>query len=382
MKNNKNLAQWLLFFLLGLALIVVYKAFDSLGWLWESFRLLLDIMTPFVVGFGIAFVLYGPVKHIGGWIAKSKYRFWQKAARPLAVLITYLLAFGLLTGLVWIVIPALVDAVKDFIGAVPTYYNNVMHFLSPHLQEGGLLAGLDLQAKIDELYALVQEYLTVDRIFSYATGLWQATSSIIDIVMAVIVSVYMLLGRESLVSALKSVLGLVFKPKTMKSLLHYGHKITKIFYSYLYSQFLDALVVGVLATIGFLLARMPNAPVFGMLLGLMNMVPYFGALIGGVLSVLIMLLTGNFYGAVFIAIYIIVMQQLDANIIQPRIVGDNVGLKAIYVLLGITVFGGLFGFWGIFLGAPFMAVIQLLLTDYIRYRNVQMAVKAPPKDNV
>ena len=187
--------------------------------------------------------------------------------------------------------------------------------------------------------------------------------------LAIIVSVYMLLGRESLVRATKLVLGLVFKPKTMASLSLYGHKTAKIFYNYIYSQFLDALVVGVLATIGFLLARMPNAPVFGMLLGLMNMVPYFGALIGGVVSVLIMLLSGNFYGAVFIAIYIIVMQQIDANIIQPRIIGENVGIRPIYVLLGITVFGGLIGFWGIFLGAPFMAVIQLLVIDYIAYRK-------------
>lgn len=366
-----------MFFLLGLALIVVYKAFDSLGWLWEAFRLLLDILTPFVVGFGIAFVLYGPVKHIDAFFRKSKHRFWQKLARPLAVLITYLLALGLLTGLVWIVIPALVDAVRDFIGAVPTYYENVMDFLRPHLAEGGLLADFDIQSKINDLYAQLQEKLTVESFLGYAKGLWKATSSVIDVIMAVIVSVYMLLGRESLVAALKSVLGLVFKPKTMRSISHYGHKISKIFYSYLYSQLMDALVVGVLATIGFLLARMPNAPVFGMLLGLMNMVPYFGALIGGVLSVLIMLLTGNFYGAIFIAIYIIVMQQIDANIIQPRIVGDNVGLKAIYVLLGITVFGGLFGFWGIFLGAPFMAVIQLLLTDYIRYRKTKAMGKTP-----
>lgn len=369
MKNNKNLAQWVTLFLLGLALIVVYKAFDSLGWLWTVFRHLLTILTPFVVGFGIAFVLYGPANRLESWIGKSKWKFFKKAARPLSVLITYVLALGILAGVVVIVIPALVEAIGDFVSAVPTYYENVTALLRPHLQEGGLLEGFDLQAKLNEMYAVVQQYLTVDRILSYLGSLWQATASIIDVIMAVIVSVYMLLGRESLVAALKSVLGLIFKPRTMRTLSHYGHKIAKIFYGYLYSQLLDALVVSVLATIGFLLAKMPNAPVFGMLLGLMNMVPYFGALIGGVLSVLIMLLTGNVYGALFIAVYIIVMQQIDANIIQPRIVGDQVGLKAIYVLLGITVFGGLFGFWGIFLGAPFMAVIQLLLTDYIRYRN-------------
>jgi len=369
MKHNKNLAQWVTLFLLGLALIVVYKAFDSLGWIWAAFLRLLSILTPFVIGFVIAFLLFGPVNRIDGFFRKRKAKFFQKAARPLAVLIVYVLALGLVAGLVYIVIPALVTALKDFIANVPVYYTNVMSFLQQYTQSGGLLENFDVQGKINEMYAFVQQYLTVERMLSYLSSISQVTSSVVDGVMAIIVSVYMLLGRESLVAACKSVLGLVFKPRTMESMSLYGHKTARIFYNYIYSQLIDALVVGVLATIGFLLARMPNAPVFGMLLGIMNMVPYFGALIGGVLSVLIMLLSGNFYGALFIAIYIIVMQQIDANIIQPRIIGDNVGIRPIYVLLGITVFGGLFGFWGIFLGAPCMAVIQMLLTDYIRYRE-------------
>ncbi len=369
MKNNKNIAQWVTLFLLGLALIVVYKAFDSLGWIWNVFLRLLSILTPFVAGFIIAFLLFAPVNRIDGFFRKRKAKFFQKAARPLSVLIVYVLALGAVVGLVYIVIPALIAALGDFVANVPTYYANVMSFLQQYTQPGGLLENFDIQSKINELYAFVQQYLTVERILSYVSSISRVTSSVVDGVMAVIVSVYMLLGRESLVSASKSVLGLVFKPRTMQSLSLYGHKTARIFYNYIYSQLLDALVVGVLATIGFLLARMPNAPVFGMLLGIMNMVPYFGALIGGVLSVLIMLLSGNLYGALFIAIYIIVMQQIDANIIQPRIIGDNVGIRPIYVLLGITVFGGLFGFWGIFLGAPCMAVVQMLLTDYIRYRH-------------
>ncbi len=369
MKNNKNLAQWITMFLLGLALIVVYKAFDSLGWIWSSFLRLLSILTPFVIGFIIAFLLFGPVNRIEGFFRKRKPKFFQKAARPLAVIIVYVLALGLVAGLVYIVIPALIAALKDFIANVPAYYANVMSFLQQYTQSGGLLENFDIQGKINEMYTLVQQYLTVERMLSYLSSISQVTSSVVDGVMAIIVSVYMLLGRESLVSACKSVLGLIFKPRTMQSMSLYGHKTARIFYNYIYSQLIDALVVGVLATIGFLLARMPNAPVFGMLLGIMNMVPYFGALFGGVLSVLIMLLSGNLYGALFIAIYIIVMQQIDANIIQPRIIGDNVGIRPIYVLLGITVFGGLFGFWGIFLGAPCIAVIQMLLTDYIQYRN-------------
>ena len=135
--------------------------------------------------------------------------------------------------------------------------------------------------------------------------------------------------------------------------------------------------------IGMQIIGVPNGWLLGLMTGTMNMIPYFGAIIGGVFSVLITLLSGSLYQAIFVAIYVVVMQQIDGNILQPRIVGNSIGLKPIYVLLSITVFGGLMGFWGIFLGVPIMAVIQMLLKDLIRYRSqkrrmVRLAAEGEP----
>lgn len=365
MKVNKGVAQWLSWLLLGSCLIVVYKVFDNLGAIGGIFSRFVSILTPFIVGFAIAFLLYAPVKWLDDLFHRSKWKWLHRAARPIAVAIVYLLALVLVGLLVYAAIPALVSAIKDFIENSPTYYDKALEFV----RGNEWLAWLELETKIKELYQTITKLLTVDRVLGYLTELMHFATSFIDVLLAFIVSVYMLLGKESLIRAVKSVFGLAFKPKTMDFFSVYCHKIAKIFYNYFYSQAIDAVVVGVLATIGFLLARLPNAPVLGMMLGLMNMVPYFGALIGGVICVLVALLSGNFYGALFVAIYIIVMQQIDANIIQPRIVGQTVGIRPIYVLLGITVFGGLYGFWGIFLGAPIIAVIQMLVTDYIAVRN-------------
>lgn len=369
MKPNKNLAQGLSLFLVGFALIVVYKMFDSLAEIGGMFGKLFSILTPFVVGFVLAFLLYMPAKKIEKLFLRGKGKAWKKIARPVSVAIVYLLALGILALIIYLAIPALVRALVDFVGEVPTYYNNVMAFIQEYSAPGSLLESFDVEGKIKELYTFVQSQLTVDRILSYVQSVVSFTSSLVDVLMAFVVSIYMLLGREYLFRAVRAVSGLFMKEKTITFVSGYLHKISKIFYNYVYSQLLDALVVGVLATIGFLLARMPNAPALGIMLGVMNMVPYFGALIGGVICVLIALLSGNFYGALFVAAYILVMQQIDANIIQPRIVGETVGLKPIYVLLGITVCGGLLGFWGILLGAPVMAVVQLLLTDYIAARK-------------
>lgn len=367
MKVNKGVAQWLGWLLLGSCLIVVYKVFDNLGEIGGVFAKFASILTPFIVGFAIAFLLYAPVKWLDDLFHRSKWKWLHRAARPISVAIVYLLAIVIVGLLVYAAIPALLVAIKDFANNAPNYYKNALEVV----RNNEWLSWLELESKIKELYQTITEMLTVDRVLGYLTSVVEFATSFVDVLMALIVSVYMLLGKESLIRALKSVCGLVFKPKAMDFFSVYSHKIAKIFYNYFYSQAIDAVVVGILATIGFLLARLPNAPVLGMMLGLMNMVPYFGALIGGVICVGIALLTGNFYGALFVAIYIIVMQQIDANIIQPRIVGQTVGIRPIYVLLGITVFGGLYGFWGILLGAPIIAVIQMLLTDYIAVRNKQ-----------
>lgn len=369
MKPSKNLAQWLSVFLVGFALIAVYKMFDSLAEIGGMVGSVFKILTPFVAGFVIAFLLYAPAKRVEALFLRGKGKFWKKIARPVSVAIVYLLGVGVLALAVYLAVPALVKALIDFVNAVPTYYQNVMGLVQDLSQEGGLLAGFDVQEKLRELYAQLQQYLTVDRILEYARSVLSFTSSVVDVLMAVVVSVYMLLGREHLFRAVRSVSGLFMKERSLCLVSGYLHKTAKIFYSYVYSQLVDAVVVSVLATIGFLLARMPNPVALGIMMGALNLIPYFGAIIGGVLSVLIALMSGNFYGALFIGIYILVMQQIDANIIQPRIVSDNVGLKPIYVLLGITICGGLLGFWGILLGAPVMAVVQMLLTDYIAYRE-------------
>ncbi len=369
MKVSKNVGQWLGLFLLGLCLIVVYKTFDNLGAINNVLGQFTSILTPFIAGFAIAFLLYAPVKRLDALFRRCKWRFMQRIARPLAVFIVYVLALALLVLIVYAAIPALIQALREFIEQLPAYYSKVMAVVKTYTAEGGLLEGFDIESKIQELYTGLQQFLTVDRVISYLGSVVRFATSLLDVVMAFIVSVYMLISKEALVRAVRSVSGLIFKPKTMQFFSVYLGKTAKIFYNYFYSQAIDALVVGVLATIGFLLARLPNAPVLGMMLGIMNMIPYFGALIGGVVCVLVALLSGNFYGALFVAIYILVMQQVDANIIQPRIVGQTVGLRPIYVLLGITVGGGLYGFWGIFLGVPVMAVIQMLLTDYIDVRN-------------
>ncbi len=369
-------------FIFAVAVIVVYKTFDNFDSIWGFFGKILGILSPFVIGFGLAFLLLAPCRWLENRLLRVHNRFLQRGARILSILVVYLL-LGLIVALILVfAIPALARAIVGFVKELPAYFETAKNWAED--MGGSLFQNFDLDGKLEEIYANILSKINIDTVTASLQGVINFTSSLLNIFMAVIISVYMLASRESLIRALKVVCGLFMKEKWINTVGGYLHKAGDIFYKYLYSALLDACLMGVVVSIGLLIFRVPYALLLGMVVGLLNMIPYFGALIGGVGCALIALLSGNIYTALAVAVYILVMQQLDGNLIQPKIIGTGIGIKPIYVLLAITVGGGLFGFWGIVLGVPFMAVLQMLLQDYIQYRNslkIEPAVAdSPPEE--
>lgn len=369
MKKMPRLRQWLWWFSLAAAIILLYKLCSNLTQIGPVLGTVAGILAPFIGGFALAFFLHGPCNWIEGRLLRLRGRLWQKAARPISLVAVYLGLLGALALLVYLLIPTLVTSLTSLLRALPGYLESAKVRLEEFARPGGLLAGFELQEKLNEVYqaalALVNKLLTTENLLSALRGVLNVTTSLVDVVLSVIVSAYMLAGRERLGRETGQVLGLFVKPARLAVLKDYARRIGDIFNKYFYGAFLDALVVGVVASIGLLIFRVPYAVAMGMLLGLLNMIPYFGAIIGCVGIVILTLLSKNIYAALGVAIFVIVVQQVDSNIIQPRIVGGSVGLRPIYVLLGVTLFGGLLGFWGIILGVPLMAVIQMLVKDKI-----------------
>ena len=373
--------RWLWYFSLLAALIVVFKLCDNLGKVVGAIGFILNILSPFVAGLLIAFLLHHPSLWIEKQIQRLKGRFWQVTARPISLVVVYLVLLGLLTLLISLVLPNLTSSLADLVKSLPGYFDAALVRLdglihSEFFQQYDLAATLEQlkQSLIDTATRL----LSTENVLNALRGVLNVTTSLVDVVIAIIVSVYILSGREHLMRATRALFGLFMKEGRVHTATVYGHRIAAIFYNYFYGALLDALVVGVVVSVGLSIFRVPYAVLLGMLLGLLNMIPYFGALIGGVAIALVTLLTGGFYAALGVTIFVVVVQQVDANVIQPRVVGGSVGLRPIYVLLAITLFGGLFGFWGIFLGVPLMACIQMFVKDAI-HKKTQKADKKPTK---
>ena len=380
MEKKKPTRRWIWYFSLIAALIVVFKLCDNFGQVLGTVGKLIGILAPFVAGLMIAFLLHHPSLWIEKQIKKLKGRFWQIVARPFALVAVYLVLIGALALIGALVLPRLTENLFDLIRSLPGYIEKAMARLND-LQQTEFMQRFNLAETLDQVYTslldTVTRLLSTENVMTALRGVLNFTTSIVDVVIALIVSVYMLSGREYLMRELKVLCGLFLPKKRVDIVSNYGHRTAAIFYKYFYGALLDALVVSVVVSVGLLIFRVPYA----VLLGLLNIIPYFGAIIGCIGIALVTLLTNGFGAAIGVVIFIIVVQQVDANILQPRVVGDSVGLRPIYVLLAITLFGGLFGFWGILLGVPLMAVVQMFVKDAIAAKREKEAKNLPTKED-
>ena len=182
---------------------------------------------------------------------------------------------------------------------------------------------------------------------------------------AIVVSIYILAERNEILSFLKKLTQSMFKEKTVNKIEKYFYKANGVFFKFISSQFIDALIVGILATLVMRILNIKYAILLGFAIGLFNMIPYFGAIIAISISAIITLITGGLSKAAIMLVSIIILQQIDANIINPKIIGDSLEISPILVILSVTIGGGYFGIIGMFLGVPVAAILKILVNDYI-----------------
>lgn len=382
MTRKEKIRKWLWYFSIPAATVLLYKLYDNFGEALGLVGKLIGVLAPFVGGFVLAFLLFGPCRWLEERFLRLNGKAWPKLARPLALTVVYVVFFGLLTAVISLLIPVLISSLTDLVNALPDYLRTAQENIQKWVAPDGPLGALHLQDRVNDLYDYLidaaTKLVTTENVVTAIKGVGSVASSLVDVAISFVVSIYMLAGREHLCLALRNFLSLFIRPRPLARLRQYTHRTGHIFSKYIYGALLDASIVGVVVSIGLLIFRVPYAVLLGMMLGVLNLVPYFGAFVGGVAIAFVALLTNGLPTAIGVTVYIVVAQQVDANLIQPRIIGDSVGLRPFYVLLGITLFGGLLGFWGILLGPPLMAVVQMAVRDI--YRRRAKAKETAPSD--
>lgn len=316
------------------------------------------VLSPFVIAFVMAFLLNTPVK----WFENNFFKD-IKGKRGMAIICSYVVAAILISSIVVMIAPQVVDSIRTVVSTIPGYIKQITSTLEY------LTTEYHWDPKFVET---VTETLNTafKSVSSIALGLipevfnlsFSLGSLVIDLFMAIIASVYMLMTKERLIFQFKKILYSFLKEKNANRIVEIGKRTNLMFSKFINGKMIDSLIIGILCFIGTLFIYSPYALLIGVIIGVTNMIPFFGPFIGAIPSALILLIISPWDALIF-AIFILALQQFDGNILGPKILGDSTGLAPIWVLVAITIGGGLFGFVGMIAGVPTFAVLYSLLSE-------------------
>ncbi len=380
--NKFNDKKWMYWFTLAVAIILVYNLFDNIEGVSAFFGRLGDILSPFFGGILIAYILYMPVKKFESIFTKSKMKLIRKKSRGLSIITVFLIIISLIVIASNIIFPILTESITDFALNFETYYKEALSSYEK-LPSDSILKSEEIQNVVDEIQNInIFEYINFDNVMKYAQDAINAVTGIVDIFIAIIVSIFILLQRTRIIGAIKRLINAIFEERTYKNLNKIFNNSNQVFFRFLAGQFLDAIVVGILTTIVMTIMGVEYAPLLGFLIGIFNMIPYVGAIIAVALSALITIVTGGLSQAVWMLIVVTIVQQIDANIINPKIIGNSLKISPLVVIFAITVGGAYFGILGMFLSVPVCAVFLIIIDDYIEYKNLLKKQKEQEKQEL
>lgn len=369
-KKTRIWTKWLYWFTFAITVIFVYKTVDNIGQITNWINELLNILAPFAAGILISYILYIPCKKIEDTYKKvKKVKIINKKSRPLSILTVYIIALILIIILINFIVPPIIKSIIDLANNFSSYYQSAIIKIN-ELPEESFWKTEVITKIIQQIENIdIKQIINVEVLTQYAQGALNIATKIFDIFVTVVVSIYILNSRTEILDFFKRLAGAIFNKTTCENLGKYFHSTNQIFFHFLSSQVLDAIVVGILTSIAMSILGVKYSVLLGCMIGLFNLIPYIGAIIAVVISAIITIFTGGIGQAIWMLIIVIILQQIDANIINPKIVGNSLKINPILVILAVTVGGAYFGIIGMFLAVPIIAVIKVIIEDFIEYRE-------------
>ena len=368
----KKHKPWSYILIILLVSIFAYKLIDKVDSVFKYIGLVWDALTPFVIGFVIAYLVNQPCKSISKLFEKSKVGFLKKHSKGLGVLVVYSVLLIIITIVLRMILPALYNNIVDLFSNMPYYIQNALKFVE-NLQQQTDIRLINFQTlSVENAVNYFIKEVDINQFAKYAEGIVSATSGIMDVFIAIIVSVYMSLDKERIAKNIKRVISILFPEKISKNLFEYISKINNIFSKYIYCKVIEAVIIMILSTIILNLFGVKYALILGIMTGFLNFIPYFGSIISTVLTIVITIFSTGIAQAFWAGISLLVLEQVDGNFIGPKIIGDVLDMRPIWVIFSVTLGGGLFGFFGMLLSTPVVMVIQMILRDIILMREKQI----------
>ncbi len=369
---------------IGIKLIVNWE--NTVGFIGN----LIDVISPFLVGFLIAYIINPLSKFISQKVLRNLLRIKSVGVRKvISILLSYVIVFGLIATIMFYIIPQIADTltqISSFIDSAQTGYNRVIAEIKSFDDK---YADLDLTAVyefINDIPNVISKFITeslpqiVPTIFSTASSL---ISGVVDGAIAIIVSMYMLIDKPRLINNAKRITYALFGSKKGDVIVTTAGECNEIFGDFIIGKMIDSLIIGCLCWIAMTFLDIPYALMISVIVGVTNMIPYFGPFIGAVPGAVLLIIVDFKFAFIFI-ILIIILQQFDGLYLGPKILGESTGLRPIWIIFAITVGGWVAGVIGMFLGVPVVAVIAFLVDRFIssKIKKRNVAFETDPETGI
>lgn len=365
--------------LLGTYLMLLYFILLNIKNIFAMFDDVLSILNPFILAFCMAFVLNLPMKFfenkIFNFLDKNKSDFVKNLKRPLSILSTFITVIGLIVALGLFVIPELINSLATLMDAVPGYIKSFETLINQYVSSTELLQNIynALMTTWQDLLRIATTFLTTSLTGILSTTV-TITSGVINFILSVILTIYMLSSKEKLVLNFKKLLFAFSKKEIANKIVDISKLSNYTFSKFITGQCIEAVILGVLCFIGMTILSMPYALLISVLIGVTALIPIFGAFIGAIPAVFLILIIDPIK-AIWFVVFLLCLQQFEGNIIYPKVVGNSVGLSAIWVMLAMIVGGSTLGLVGMLIGIPTFSVIYQLIKEVTYKKLNQKKVK-------
>ena len=365
-KNKKTIMQLILF------TVVIIFAFVNIEALWNFFMYIIKVFMPFIIGAIIAFVLNVLLNVVENKLFKKlnekDSKIWRKIKRPTSVITTFVIIIAIIAFVLGLLIPQLQNTVEIFTDNIDSYKEQSVELLD---KIG--ISNKDIKKftnGLDDIQGELTTYLDNNKEEIMQTTVGVASTvvgTITSFVLGIVFAIYILLKKEDLARQSKKILKAYLPEKREKRIREICEVSNTTFGNFISGQCLEALIIGILCFIGMLILQIPYASTISVLVGFTALIPVFGAFIGTAIGAFLILMVDPTKAIIFI-IFIIILQQIEGNLIYPKVVGKSVGLPGLWVMVAVTVGASIAGILGMLVSVPLCSVLYGIIKTNVNAR--------------
>lgn len=377
--NKNNVKKIILIVGFG---VVLYWTLQNLATVGNAIAFMIQLIFPFILGLALAFLLNIIVNLVENKVLKKdKNKVISKIKRPLSISLSIILLLAIIFFIIFLVVPELINTFSIFAQNIPAIGENIKQWGEkitadyPQISEQIKNININWSNINQDLVKYVQSGIST--IVSTSIDFIMATiSGVVNFVIGFIFAIYILLQKEKLIKQAKKLLYAYVPAKKANRIVHTASLANKTFNNFVTGQLTEALILGFLCFIGMLILRIPYALTISVLIGFTSLIPMVGAFLGAGIGVILIVVSSPIKAVIFV-IFIIILQQIEGNLIYPRVVGNSVGLSGMWVMVAITIGGNAMGLIGMIICVPIASVIYTIMSERvnIRLRKKQIKIK-------